>query len=124
MNKPCPFCGVEPNTYTAIKTGETIVYCHNENYKGASGIECPLCNRTFTVDEWNYRPHEVKLLKLLLDARDGTRQDWNVWLREISLLCGEDDTCPECGGVGEVAGAYFSNDGIETCNRCGGKGTI
>jgi len=36
----------------------------------------------------------------------------------------KDDTCPECGGVGEVAGAYFSDDGITTCDRCNGKGTV
>jgi len=36
----------------------------------------------------------------------------------------KDDTCPECGGCGEVAGAYYSGDGITTCDRCGGKGTI
>ena len=34
------------------------------------------------------------------------------------------DTCPECGGCGEVAGAYYSGDGITTCDRCCGKGTI
>ena len=36
----------------------------------------------------------------------------------------DDDTCPECGGCGEVAGAYYSGDGVTTCDRCNGKGTI
>jgi len=121
---PCPFCGKEPLMYKWKKSGEVWVHCHNGSYKGVQGVECPIADHNFTVDEWNYRPHEVKLLKLLLDARDGTRQDWNVWLREIAELCGEDNTCPECGGVGEVSGAYFSDDGITTCDRCNGKGTV
>ena len=36
----------------------------------------------------------------------------------------EDDTCPCCDGIGEFAGNCFSPDGMTTCNRCGGKGTI
>ena len=36
----------------------------------------------------------------------------------------QDDTCPDCSGSGQVAGAYFSEDGITTCDRCNGKGTI
>jgi hypothetical protein len=35
----------------------------------------------------------------------------------------EDDTCPEYEGSGQVAGAYFADDGIATCDRCKGKGT-
>jgi len=30
----------------------------------------------------------------------------------------------ECGGSGQVAGAYFSDDGITTCDKCNGKGLI
>lgn len=36
----------------------------------------------------------------------------------------EDDTCPDCNGSGEVAGDYFSDDGMSTCNRCSGKGVL
>ena len=36
----------------------------------------------------------------------------------------EDDTCPDCNGSGEVAGDYFSDDGMTTCNRCNGKGVL
>lgn len=36
----------------------------------------------------------------------------------------EDDGCPDCDGTGEVAGDYSSEDGVTTCQRCGGKGTI
>ena len=36
----------------------------------------------------------------------------------------EDDTCPECEGSGQVAGSYFADDGIATCDRCNGNGTI
>jgi hypothetical protein len=35
-----------------------------------------------------------------------------------------DDTCPNCDGAGELAGDYFAEDGIITCGRCNGKGTI
>jgi hypothetical protein len=34
------------------------------------------------------------------------------------------DECPECGGSGQVAGAYFQEDGIATCDKCNGKGLI
>jgi hypothetical protein len=34
------------------------------------------------------------------------------------------DECPECSGSGQVAGVYFSEDGIATCDRCNGKGLI
>jgi len=30
--------------------------------------------------------------------------------------------CAECGGSGEVAGDYFSDDGMSTCARCNGVG--
>ena len=32
------------------------------------------------------------------------------------------DLCPECDGSGEVAGDYFSPDGMNTCRSCGGTG--
>jgi hypothetical protein len=35
-----------------------------------------------------------------------------------------DDTCPNCDGAGDLAGDYFAEDGIITCGRCNGKGTI
>jgi len=34
------------------------------------------------------------------------------------------DPCPDCDGTGEVAGNYSSEDGMTTCESCGGKGTI
>lgn len=36
----------------------------------------------------------------------------------------EDNECPDCKGCGQVAGDYFADDGIVTCDRCKGKGTI
>ena len=36
----------------------------------------------------------------------------------------EDRTCPDCGGAGELAGDYFSSDGMFSCGRCQGRGTI
>ncbi len=91
MNKPCPFCGTEPLTYNGKKTGRIWVHCHNNTYNGVQGVECPLVDRSFTVEEWNYRPHEDVLLerlmrskKLLQDAINGTRDNWNDWLNEIS----------------------------------------
>lgn len=36
----------------------------------------------------------------------------------------DNDECPDCGGSGEVAGDYYSDDGMMTCERCKGKGTI
>ncbi len=33
-------------------------------------------------------------------------------------------TCPDCEGSGEVAGDYFSDDGMTICGRCNGKGHI
>ena len=33
-------------------------------------------------------------------------------------------TCPGCEGSGEVAGDYFSDDGMSTCKRCNGKGIL
>ena len=32
--------------------------------------------------------------------------------------------CPKCDGSGEVAGDYFGEDGMRTCTRCGGMGTL
>jgi len=32
--------------------------------------------------------------------------------------------CPDCDGSGELAGDYFADDGMATCDRCGGKGEI
>lgn len=34
------------------------------------------------------------------------------------------NTCDECGGAGETAGHYFSDDGCEQCETCRGKGTV
>ena len=34
------------------------------------------------------------------------------------------EPCQECGGSGEVGGNYGSEDGMITCDRCNGKGTI
>jgi hypothetical protein len=34
------------------------------------------------------------------------------------------DICPDCDGSGALAGCYDADDGMTTCNRCGGKGTI
>ena len=34
------------------------------------------------------------------------------------------DICPDCEGSGEVADDYFSDDGMRTCPRCGGMGTV
>ncbi len=36
----------------------------------------------------------------------------------------EDDTCPDCDGSGELAGDYFSDDGMITCGRCNGRGIL
>ena len=36
----------------------------------------------------------------------------------------QDEICPNCNGAGEVAGDYFSVDGMSTCRRCGGKGVL
>lgn len=32
--------------------------------------------------------------------------------------------CPDCDGTGEVAGDYWSDDGMTPCLRCNGKGVI
>jgi DnaJ-class molecular chaperone len=34
----------------------------------------------------------------------------------------DNDICPDCDGSGEVAGDYFSDDGMSVCPHCGGKG--
>ena len=70
MNKPCPYCGEEPLMYKGKKSGELWVHCHNGSYKGVQGVECPIADHSFTVEEWNYRPHEEKLLKLLASIID------------------------------------------------------
>ena len=44
--------------------------------------------------------------------------------QDVLMDIKNDDTCPDCSGSGQVAGAYFSEDGITTCDRCNGKGTI
>ena len=44
--------------------------------------------------------------------------------QDVLMDIKKDDTCPVCAGSGQVAGAYFSEDGITTCDRCNGKGTI
>lgn len=37
----------------------------------------------------------------------------------------EDDICPDCEGAGEVAcEGWYNNDGMTTCERCGGKGIL
>lgn len=32
--------------------------------------------------------------------------------------------CPDCAGSGEVAGDYFADDGMATCDKCKGKGKV
>ena len=91
ISRRCPFCGEIPWTYEGKRTKEINVYCNNKSYKGQPGINCPLAGRTFSVEEWSYRPHEDMLLerflrakKLLQDAINGTRDNWQDWLNEIS----------------------------------------
>lgn len=39
-----------------------------------------------------------------------------------SMDANQCDTCHECDGSGEVAGDYFSDDGLRPCLSCGGSG--
>jgi protein gp37 len=41
-------------------------------------------------------------------------------LGEVDLNIG---VCPECGGCGETSWHYFQDDGMDTCDACGGNGT-
>lgn len=36
--------------------------------------------------------------------------------------CQSTGDCPDCGGAGELAGDYLSDDGMSPCERCRGKG--
>ena len=42
--------------------------------------------------------------------------------KALQLLDDAGEVCPDCNGAGEVSGDYFSDDGMVTCPRCGGKG--
>lgn len=76
--KACPFCGVETSDvgFIAHTDGCYLIL----KYLNA--------DKAKLIEAWNHRAHEEKLIKLLLDAKNGTRDDWNVWLREITELCG------------------------------------
>ena len=52
------------------------------------------------------------------------RQPW-VWCDGCcEINDATDRTCPDCGGAGELAGDYFSSDGMFSCGRCQGRGTL
>lgn len=54
----------------------------------------------------------------------GTVMEFDKYNREFYCEKCEEELCPDCEGSGELAGDYFSDDGMMTCQRCGGKGTI
>ena len=151
MNKPCPFCGGKPNIYYE-SDGVGYVNCANEF--GTEDYSCTGISLSSTIDEWNTRPIEESLqsklakehklsdaLYLLLVDDPNTKLKADQIMVNIFGKCEpsesevsttpdvlidikNDDTCPDCSGSGQVAGAYFSEDGITTCDRCNGKGTI
>ena len=67
------------------------------------------------------------------DALFYMRRPW-IWCDECAALhfnqegyIESDDTeyeCPHCNGTGEVAGDYWSEDGMTSCLRCNGKGVL
>lgn len=50
--------------------------------------------------------------------------EWRNALKFLHDKPPETELCPECLGAGEVAGDYFTDDGMTTCQTCGGKGEI
>lgn len=45
-------------------------------------------------------------------------------IRAAKVHPSDAEPCPDCAGSGEVGGNYGSEDGMVTCERCNGKGTI
>ena len=90
--KPCHKCGGR-----AIFVDKYGMYSHEvTNSVSCEDIKCMPVNEFYTLNEW----------------QSGIPADPSLE---------EDDTCPECGGCGEVG----DPGGIITaCERCNGKGTI
>lgn len=65
----------------------------------------------------------VDVKPVISEGSEPSQSDVSV-TQDVLMDIKKDDTCPECGGCGEVAGAYYSGDGVTTCDRCNGKGTI
>ena len=53
------------------------------------------------------------------------RKPW-LWCGECAAISDEiiPHVCPSCDGAGELAGDYFSDDGMFSCGQCQGRGTI
>jgi len=96
MNKPCPFCGQEPLMYKGKKSGELWVHCHNGSYKGVQGVECPIADHNFTVDEWNYRPHEeIRSARSTAEIIDKLRLEKQYFIERLGKLMYWMDRCRE-----------------------------
>jgi len=63
--------------------------------------------------------HIARCMFLISCSPTEKRCDW-----EPSRFVQKEEECPDCDGSGQVAGAYFQEDGIATCDRCNGKGLI
>jgi hypothetical protein len=74
------------------------------------------------------RKYNIRLVNFLREIMSWGLLRASPKLRDKAIeLLDEDnkpDICPDCEGSGELAGDYFSDEGMMICQRCGGRGII
>lgn len=124
LNKPCPLCGgiLQKSVQESI---QYYLFCRASQ----SVIDLDRLPE-WLIDLEKTRKHNAEVVNFLrkimllgLLRASSTLRDRALELLDAEKEC-DDDVCPECEGAGEVAGDYFSDDGMTTCQRCGGRGTL
>lgn len=86
----------------------------------AEFIDCSDCFGTGMIEV----PQYITVTRdMAVSIRAAKTHKWKA-RRPADPSLEEDDACPDCDGTGELAGDYFSPDGMAPCERCGGTGLI
>ena len=118
--------------HATVTIGAVIACCtYNSNEDAKIGIYGISPDAFTRIDQFitNYNRAvsagkvSVDVKTVISEGSEPSQSDVSV-TQDVLMDIEKDDTCPECGGCGEVAGAYYSGDGVTTCDRCNGKGTI